>query len=631
MALFQTGRLQEAQKINDKLLIRRVNWNDLHLAINVAISSGHWEQIVAIIDHEWPRRYLHDSKTLLRLAYLSAQRGQEASRPLELAKLATTKAPDDPHVLAFAYWLHFKLGRDDNAEPKWLMRAFELSSADEGPVLRLDLKDVFDEFFPKHWDQVQKVERKWLDGEIPLCVAANVFNVPFARILLEIPSRNTAELDGRRRGTLPIISGGRSPVELHKNWTIGLDSTSVMVLAYLDLLIQTIYAFHHVKLAPDIMGFLFRERDEACFHQPSLIEAAKQLRDLERAGQIQSFNVVTHPSKTLSDEVGFELAALFHMAEQDEGVVVCVVPIRKPASLMEELADTSTHDHLILSTIDICTLLHEDGKIDAEDYRRAILCLQGHDCRVRSDLKLSALNGPVFVDGLALTYLQDTKLLRPMVAAGLNIQLHPETLKHAHACIQEGDAGDELGAKIESIRTLLRDAVDDGSASFLPRIVGQEVPSQNPDFRYQATASLLAGTDTCDAICIDDRCLNSYENIVNNAGKIVPIVCILDILRCLHSQDIIDVGDHWMKRHKLRRSGFAFVLFETDELLYWLEKTRVSDGQVIESVELKTLRQTISRYDSLGPTSLKEITILSQTLMLPARPRSNVYGTIFPR
>ena len=98
---------------------------------------------------------------------------------------------------------------------------------------------------------------------------------PLARLLLHIPDQNTAEPDGRRRGVLPIVTGGRNPVELRQDWTIGLDVTSIMILSHIGLLEMAIESFHHVKLSPDIMEFLLHERDQVRFHQPSRIAAAK--------------------------------------------------------------------------------------------------------------------------------------------------------------------------------------------------------------------------------------------------------------------------------------------------------------------------------------------------------------------
>ena len=237
---------------------------------------------------------------LIRLAFLCGQREHVPDRALQLARLAAEKAPEDPGILAAAYWLYFKLGRDREADSNWLMRASEMSSPDEGPIWRGGLKDVVNDLFPKRRSLVQEIEQRWLAGEIPMYMAASVFNVSLARFLFHTAGQNAKEPDGRKRMMLPIISGGRAPTELQESWTIGLDVASVMVLTHLDLLEQSLRAFHHVKLAPDLMELLFRERDETRFHQPSRIEAAKEIQRLEHTGRVQAASdLITHPSDAL--------------------------------------------------------------------------------------------------------------------------------------------------------------------------------------------------------------------------------------------------------------------------------------------------------------------------------------------
>ena len=79
-ALFQAGRLQNSREINDILLSQRAYQEDLHLDINIAIASGDWERVLAIVDREWPQRKSHNPQTLMTLATLAGQHGQ-AFRP----------------------------------------------------------------------------------------------------------------------------------------------------------------------------------------------------------------------------------------------------------------------------------------------------------------------------------------------------------------------------------------------------------------------------------------------------------------------------------------------------------------------------------------------------------------------
>ena len=607
-ALYHVGRLQDSRALNEVLLNQRIDEEDLHLDINIAVSSGDWERLATIVDREWPRRDSHGPETLMTLAQIAGQEPQNPDRALQLVRLAAKKAPDDPRILASAYFWHFRLGHDDEADPNWLGRASELSSADNGPLWRVDLRDVVTEWLPRSAEHMRQVERKLLDGEIPISLAASEFNLSLASLLLFFPDKNANGSDGRRRVILPILAGARAPMDLQEGWTIGLDVTSVMVLAHLGLLEQAIEAFHHTKLAPETIECLFLERTEAHFHQPTRIAAAKRKRELQTSGRLRAANDLAAPPDDVAAEVGVELATLLHAAKQDDGRVICVLPISTVESLGEKIADTSQYDDLIRSTMDLCTLLYDGGKIAEADYQRAKSFLNRQGQTERANTPPAILDGPLYVDRPALDYLQNADILRPMAAARLDIRVHPAVLDEMNALIEQGDAGDELANRIEGVRQTLRKAVESGKASFLPRTACTDERPERNEFRFHATASLLANCAGCDAICVDDRYINGTPALHVST----PMVCVLDVLRHLVSRGCIGVGDHWTARHRLRWGTFAFIPIESEELLHWLKAAKFNNGELTESVELRTLRQMAALVDSSDLTNPSEALALTR-------------------
>ena len=177
--------------------------------------------------------------------------------------------------------------------------------------------------------------------------------------------------------------------------------------------------------------------------------------------------------------------------------------------------------------------MHADGKLDTEEYRRAILFLTEQGQTTRRDVTRESLNGPVYIGALALSYLQNAGILQSVAAAGLNIHVHPQVLNDAEGLIAAGDTGHGLGTRLDDIRTLLRDALDSGTASFLSRTADRDEYIRNGGIRFQTTASLLAGSAACDAICIDDRFINRQPSIENDGRPPTSIVCVLDVLRHL--------------------------------------------------------------------------------------------------
>ena len=613
-ALFHAGQFEDSRKINKYLLRQRINVDYLLLDLRIAIASGYWERIGAILVRAWKQRDTYIPETLMTLAQLAGQQGQMHNQVLQLAKLAVKKAPDDPRILMAAYWQHYKLGREDEADPAWFERAVTLSSESEGPVWSVDLPDLTNNWIPKRRDYLREVERKWLNGEIPMSLAAGVFNVSLARIFLHIPDQNANESDGRCKVILPISAGTRNPIELRKTWTVGLDVTSIMVLSYLDLLEKTMDAFCHVKLAPEIMEHLFQEQDEVRFHQPSRIEAAKQVIQLLGQGKLKVADKPVMPPKGIIVEVGRNLATLLQMAREDKGKLVCAFPVHKAGSLMEQQADTSTFDDLIISSMDFCKLLHDSGRISSTDYQHVRLILHRQGQTERVILPASILDGPIYMEDLALRYLLEAKILHKVAASSASsavISVHPDLLQEMRELTVEDDDCKKLAGKIDGIRHILRTAVAQEKASFLPHAADLNKQNKSSEIRFQATASLLEGSSVCDALCIDDRYINSISNLIGPTERKIPIICILDVLRHLVAHEFISVSDYRTVRHKLRSGGFAFIPLEPEELVHWLNDAKFDNGRLVESVELRILRQISARVDSLGMVNIEEAIALS--------------------
>ena len=175
--------------------------------------------------------------------------------------------------------------------------------------------------------------------------------------------------------------------------------------------------------------------------------------------------------------------------------------------------------------------------------------------------------------------------------------------------VRAGESGEDLAAKIDGIRHVLRSAAESGRAAYLPRKVDPEDPVLNRDDQFTATQSLLAAAADCDALCIDDRFVNSKERfgVTEESERALPITCILDILRCLAGCGRLSPERHWTARHKLRSGGFIFIPFETDELVHWLKATPVENGQLTEGAELRAIRQSMVRTITLGLTNPAEM------------------------
>ncbi|MYB35866.1 MAG: hypothetical protein F4Y26_00420 [Gammaproteobacteria bacterium] len=487
-------------------------------------------------------------------------------------------------------------------------------SSEDGPIWEVDLQTVANDWVPSMRERTADIEQKLLGGELPMALAMGVLNTPLSRVLLAKPPAGVR--DGRHRPVVPIVSGARGPIEIDQDWTVGLDLTSILVLAQLGLLDCALEALKHVKVACDLMGCLFAERAAVRFHQPARVRSARKVKGLIDRGRLKLVGRSSIPARDLAAEVGADLATMLEAMSAGGGVTICARPIPKAGSLREATADTSAFDDLILSPADLCEIAHRAGIIDAGQFRRAKSFLASQGQVARDGLRTSSLGGPIYVDHLALSYLQYGRVLEPLANSRLDLRIHPNVAEEMNAVIEAGEAGDELAGAVESVRESLRRGMTNGKVSLLTRPPETDREGLGGVPSVISIEGLMFGADECDALCIDDRFTNSHPVAADRVGKPVPIVCVLDVLRYLRAGELIPEAEYWGVRHQLREAGFAFVPVEAAELRNHLLDAEIEDGRLLESAELRTIRQTVNRFAVLARIKDEEARALSQGLLM---------------
>ena len=603
MALIHAGLYVEAGETNRQSRTWRVTPENVRIGVNIAIASGNWEAVGGMVAEAWDLREEYDARELVALAHLAGQQSQTLEQGLQLLKLAAERAPDDAAVLAAVYWQHFQLGHEEEVEARWLSRAMELSSEAGGPVWGMSLPEIVQDWLPKQRSHLMEVERKWVQGEIPISVVAHSFNVSLARMLVHVPSRNAEESDGRRRMVLPTIAADRPEAEIDEDWTVGIDVTSVLVLQYLGILDSALDAFGHSRFSPDIFEHLYRERTDARFHQPSRVTSAKRFLRLQGENRIEIMDMSQTPPKFLIDEVGRETADVLQWARNVDGIAVCVRPIYSVGSLRQRNANLGDFEPITISLTSFSKWLSETGQIGEDVYGRISTVLRNSGDTENSLAPEGLAEKSICLDGLALSYLNEAKALQAIVSALGKIRVHGNIFHQMRQLAEQEDSEEEIIANIDAIRQTIRSRIQEGKASFFSRPTKQFPEETAKAFRLEATASLLEGAVECQAVCIDDRFLNDHSTFVGPDEIARPILTVLDTIRYLAKQERMTQEDYYRVRHRLRVGGFAFVPLEPEEICHWLRATRIWHGRTVETVELRVLRQAAARGDSLALTN----------------------------
>ena len=134
---------------------------------------------------------------------------------------------------------------------------------------------------------------------------------------------------------------------------------------------------------------------------------------------------------------------------------------------------------------------------------------------------------------------------------------------------------------------------------------------------HPTVANLIEDIGDCSAVCIDDRFFNKHINVADKKNRSIPTVCVTDILHHLKIQGIITEDQINSGFHKLRQGGFAFVPIALEELSMRLGSASWDDnGSLIESAEMRLIRQSLMRIRSIDMISLPEESMFLQQVLL---------------
>jgi hypothetical protein len=615
-ALYREGALVEARMELAKLGDDLGSPSCRDLKVNLGIALGDWNSLSAFVANEYLEREKRSAQELMKAAQLALHLGSPHAK--ELTFTAAAKGRGDAAILAAAYFLVSRAGWEvEEKVVQWLHKAAELSG-DDGPIQKMSLKDVLDR--KPDWErQEAETLRSFGRGEIPMFLAAQSLNRSMIDLMLFPALANLSESDPRKRRAIPAYSGKRQPTPLDSDEKIvGVDTTALLTLSFLNLLDKAMDAFNALYIPHSTLLWLFEEKQRAVFHQPSRIRDAHQVRDLLARDVLEKFVPSTVADSDLSAQVGDELAQLIAEAERvrDDGsqrLVVRSSPVHRLSSLLEEEADLSKHATVMSSCLGVVEKLQERGQITADEERRARAYLHLHEKPWSSQPQIT--DGAVlYLDGLAVTYFLHLGVLEKLRAAGLRAIASPNLISETNALIAYEGISDKVNESIERIRSAVNSRIESGKIK-----VGRQFISKDQDEQSMSlhpTFGMIASAGKCDAIISDDRFLNQHAHIDDGVSQ-SRIFSTLDLLDSLATIGTISADDLLEYRTLLRRAGYCFVPVSDEELARHLNASVVRADKVVETAELKAVRENILRVRMMDWLQLpKEAPWLDSTLKI---------------
>lgn len=591
---FEQGLLANALGELSKLPTAYEHSNIGGLRINIAIASGDWNSLTVHLANNYVRRYQMSAEELVSLAKLAFQISSPYAK--DFLFLATKKGANDAHILTNAYGIAVEAGIEESEEVAgWLQNAAELSG-ENGPIQMISLDEMMER--KPQWDErSSETWNKLASGQVPMFLAGEYLNKSLVELMLFPAITNIDEPDPRRRGAIPAYSGKRPTIEMPAIKVIGLDATALLTLGFLGILEKALQIFDQVYIPHSTMMWLFQENSKASFHQPSRIKKAHLIRDLISKGAIEKLQPSVVTNSDLSAKVGMELAELLSEASErkDEDkcqkIVIRSSPVQQIGSLRKNEADLSKYADSLSSCQALIEKLSQLGQITDKERLSAKSYLSLHEIPWPEQPEI-ADKAVLYLDGLTIAYLLHIGILGKLAPAGFRIIISAKEVEDGNSLISFEHASGKVRDVLEGVRTTLSHGLENGTIQLGKRLSAAEERKLSNQQHPSIEAISLA--NYCDGIVIDDRFLNRHSNI-DGGEKTAKVITTLELLRDLYSRDHIPIEEYRKCKTLLRRACYFFVPLEEDELLHHITESIVRNGDVIESPDLRAIRENLLR------------------------------------
>ena len=489
--------------------------------------------------------------------------------------------PDDPNVLLGAYTLVVEEGLEDQKPlaAEWLTRALDLSGPD-GPIRRFELKELLSQHTAWN-EQTRRINEAIVRGEMPLLVAAPGLRTTLVEMVLRNFARNSTLADARKRTAIPLFSGRRAPSRLAEAKRMALDLSALMTIGWLGLLPKVIASYPEILIPAGALYEMFEGRRRIREFQKSRLVKAKQLRDAIAQGRLK---VQTSGGirDSLDTDLGFELATLLRAAAADNGVVVRPAPVHSPG-MMDREADLSAHATRLTDMRSLLSVLIDHGAVDqaAEETARRYFEVQDKGWPAPA---VPTVDRPLFLDGLAVVYLQSVGLLDTVLQTFSSVYVYASTEEEASSLFEFDQHTSEVLRVIDEIRDAVHKGAELGKVIFGPRTSRAE----DEDGLESSSMHLLADLAGAELIVFDDRAINKELFVADRKNHRARVATSLDVIEDLLARGAITENERRAFRHRLRLAGAVVMPTDAEEIVGAALRNRQN-----ESPEFRAIRESI--------------------------------------
>jgi hypothetical protein len=589
-SLYIQGDLLEARSKYEGIIEDHENPNYRALLVNLLIALGEWDSLNSFVANEYLKKEYRSAQELLGTAQLALKLKSPIAK--ELIVSAVAKGSDDASILSTAYFMATRAGWENNEETsQWLQKAAAISG-ENGPIKQVSLNDLIT--MKPDWDRREtETLHQYNRGELPMFLAAESLNKTLIEVMLLPAYANSTESDPRRRIGLPAYSGIRKESVQIVGSTLAIDATALLTLGLLGVLGDVMDAFSLIYLSHSTMHWIFEEKQKTSFHQPSRIKDASNIQHMYAIEVLEKVIPSTAPLNDLSGLIDDELAMLITEAQMSNvpSLVIRPYPVYQISSFMQNEVDLSQYSGVLSGCLAIVDVLRNYGQLTSDEYAKArsYLHFQEKPWPTQPEVKVGMT---LFLDSLAVNYFLHLGLLERLKTAGFRLFVTSRELTEANNLVSYSNLSDKIESVIESIRSTVSSRIKSGKVRIGERRVIADLDEKSNNI--QPTVDFLLLAKYCDFLVVDDRFINQHASVAEfDSSK--PIITSLDIINWLERSNLISSNQYFEFMTKLRRAGYFYIPVTATELAYHLKGSIVKEEVLIETAELKAIRENIIR------------------------------------
>lgn len=477
----------------------------------------------------------------------------------------------------------FRLGLEQEAAPIF-GQISQIAHTETDIVRIVTVEELIEQ--QSHWrDKAANLQRLYLNGAIPIHLITEHGNVNLAKIY----QLSDSGIDMALQLTPLMIRNGARPAHIDiglpiSEWRFHLDITALLVAAELNLLDTLEHLPHPLVISPSLPEALYTLELQSYHHQPRHMTAMRVVLDAVATGSVTVSN--------FGDEGGVSINNL-----DDHQAAALLVAVRAGGIVVDHdlPQGVSVENLAYFTTLRAIT----DGLLNA-----GMLDLSAHEDALSRLGQYSHDGGVPPTPGAELFFLTNTLII--LAEAGLmdaalatyNLNIDPVIISIAREEIKQADEGDKLGTLLSALRQRVGQGIVNGR--YLTLAASCEVEDREDSRKRKSKINkgqislverclydlLEAPSSPGAVIWIDDRNLSGYPKSQES-----PIVGIYEVLNIMRKADLINEEAHHTALLRLRVANAMFLPIEADEILYHLSLAPISNGNIIETPGLVTIRR----------------------------------------